>query len=72
MLIMLVIMNKLELVMALRKIAATQNCHLTIKAASKIADWLKDGTAYDITSYLEKQNRQWEEYHQDISRKLGH
>jgi len=67
---MLVIMNKLELVMVLRKIAATQNCHLTIKAASKIADWIKDGTAYDITSYLEKQDRQWEEYHQDISRRL--
>ena len=53
---MLVIMNKLELVIVLRKIAATQNCHLTLKAASKIADWLKDGTAYDITSYLEKQD----------------
>ena len=53
---MLVIMNKLELVRVLRRIAATQNCHLTIKAASKIADWLKDGTAYDITSYLEKQD----------------
>ena len=67
---MLVIMNKLELVMVLRKIAATQNCHLTIKAASKIADWIKSGTAYDITSYLKKQERQWEEYHQDISRRL--
>ncbi len=55
---MLVIMNKLELVMALRKIAARQNCHLTIKAASKIADWIKDGTAYDITSYLRKQDRE--------------
>jgi len=54
---MLVIMNKLELVIVLRKIAATQNCHLTIKAASKIADWIKDGTAYDITSYLKKQDR---------------
>ena len=52
---MLVIMNKLEIVMVLRKIAATQNCHLTLKAASKIVDWLKDGTAYDITSYLKKQ-----------------
>ena len=52
---MIIIMNKLELVMVLRKIAATQNCLLTIKAASKIADWLKDGTAYDITSYLKKQ-----------------
>jgi len=67
---MLVIMNKLELVMVLRKIAATQNCHLTIKAASKIADWIKDGTAYDITSYLKKQDRQRKEYHQDISRLL--
>jgi len=52
---MLVIMNKLELVIVLRKIAATQNCHLTIRAASKIADWLKDGAAYDISSYLKKQ-----------------
>jgi len=52
---MLVIMNKLELVIVLRKIAERENCHLTLKAASKIADWLKDETAYDITSYLKKQ-----------------
>jgi len=55
---MLVIMNKLEIVMVLRKIAEKENCHLTIKAASKIADWIKDGTAYDITSYLKKQGRE--------------
>lgn len=53
---MLVIMNKLELVMTLRKIAATEDCKLTIRAASKIADWIKEGTAYDITSYLKKQD----------------
>ena len=52
---MIVIMNKLELAIVLRKIAAKENCHLTIRAAVKIANWLKDGTAYDITSYLKKQ-----------------
>lgn len=55
---MLVIMNKLELVRTLRKIAANEDCHLTLRAASKIADWLKDGTAYDIASYLEKQEKE--------------
>lgn len=52
---MLVIMNKLELVKVLRQIAANEGCHLTLRAASKIANWLKDGTAYDISSYLKKQ-----------------
>jgi len=52
---MLVIMNKLELVRTLRQLASTEGCHLTLRAASKIANWLKDGTAYDITSYLKKQ-----------------
>jgi len=51
---MLVIMNKLELAKVLRAISATQDCHLTLRAAFKIADWIKDGTAYDITSYLKK------------------
>ena len=50
----LVIMNKLELVRTLRQIAFSQNCHLTLRAASKIVDWLKDGTAYSITSWLQK------------------
>lgn len=54
---MLVIMNKLELVRTLRQIAAAENCHLTLRAASKIADWLKEGTTYDITSYLIKQGK---------------
>ena len=48
-------MSKLELVIALRKIAATEYCELSIRAASKITDWTKDGTAYDITSYLKQQ-----------------
>ena len=48
----LIIMSKLELVRTLRAIAATEDCHLTLRAAAKIADWLKEGTAYDITSYL--------------------
>ena len=52
---MLVIMNKLELVRVLRQISANEGCRLTLRAASKIANWLKDGTAYDITSYLKKQ-----------------
>jgi len=50
---MLVVMNKLELVRKLRKIAASENCHLTLKAASKIADWIKGGTTYDITDVKE-------------------
>lgn len=54
---MLIIMNKLELVRTLRQIAAIENCHLTLRAALKIANWLKDGTAYDITSYLRKQEK---------------
>jgi len=53
---MLVIMNKLELVKTLRKIAESEDCHLTLRAASKIVNWLKEGTAYDITSYLKKQD----------------
>jgi len=53
----LVIMNKLELVRVLREIAASQNCHLTLKAASKIADWLKDGTAYNLQSWLKKNEK---------------
>lgn len=57
----LVIMNKLELVRALRAIAASEDCHLTLRASSKIADWLKDGTAYNITSWLEKQGKMPEE-----------
>ena len=48
-------MSKLELVIALRKIAATEDCRLSVHLASKIADWIKDGTAYDITSYLKRQ-----------------
>ena len=55
---MLVIMNKLELISVLRTIAATQNCHLTLKAASKIADWIKDGAAYDTSSYGKAASRQ--------------
>ena len=51
----LIIMNKLELVRTLREIAASEGCHLTLRAASKIASWLKDGTAYNITTWLEKQ-----------------
>jgi len=58
---MLVIMNKLELVRTLRQIAAVEECHLTLRAASKIAAWLKDGTAYDITSYLKKQEEREDE-----------
>ena len=54
--IVLVIMNKLELVRTLRKIAESEGCHLTLRAASKIANWLKEGTAYDITSYLKKED----------------
>lgn len=53
----LVIMNKLELVRTLREIAESQDCHLTLRAASKIADWLKEGTAYNITTWLKKQDR---------------
>ena len=53
---MLVIMNKLELVRTLRKIAESEGCHLTLRAASKIANWLKEGTAYDITNYLKKED----------------
>ena len=34
----LVIMNKLELIKTLREIASSENCHLTLRAASKIAD----------------------------------
>ena len=58
---MLVIMNKLELVIVLREIAKSEGCHLTIKAALKIANWLKDGTAYDINSYLKKQEEDKDE-----------
>ncbi len=47
-------MNKLEVVRALREIAASENCKLTLSAALKIANWLKDGTAYNITTWLEK------------------
>ena len=54
---MIVIMTKLELVIVLRKIAASQDCHLTLRAASKIADWLKEGRAYDISSYVIKGRR---------------
>jgi hypothetical protein len=50
----LVIMNKLELVKTLREIATNEDCHLTLRAASKIASWLKDGTAYNITSWIKK------------------
>lgn len=57
---MLVIMNKLELVIALRKIAEHRNCHLTLRAASAIADWLKEGTPFYIASisdYLKYQEQ---------------
>jgi len=54
---MVIIMTKLELVIVLRKIAALEGCHLTLRAASKIADWLKDGKAYDITSWIKKDGR---------------
>lgn len=53
----LVIMNKLELVRTLRQIAESEGCHLTLRAASKMADWLKEGTAYNITSWLERQEK---------------
>ena len=52
---MLIIMTQIELVRVLIKIAKNEDCHLTLRAAIKIANWLKDGTAYDITSYLKKQ-----------------
>jgi hypothetical protein len=45
----LVILTKLELVKLLREIAASENCHLTLRAASKIVTWLKeDGASYNI------------------------
>ena len=53
----LVIMNKLELVRTLREIAASEGCHLTLRAASKIAGWLKDETAYSITTWWKKQKK---------------
>lgn len=55
---MIVVMNKLELVRTLRKIAESEGCHLTLRAASKIANWIKDGTAYDVTSYLKRQEEE--------------
>jgi len=57
---MLVIMNKLELVRTLRAIASAEDCHLTLRAASKIANWIKDGTAYNITSYPENKEINYE------------
>lgn len=38
----LVIMNKLDVIKELREIARREGCHLTLKAALKIADWLKE------------------------------
>lgn len=40
---MIVVMTKLELVRKLRKIATTEGCHLTLRAANAIADWIKRG-----------------------------
>jgi len=51
-------MNKLELVKVLRTIAKSADCNLSLRAASKIASWLKDGTAYDIQTWIEKTDKQ--------------
>lgn len=48
----LVIMNKLELVRTLREIAKQEGCKLSLRAALKMAEWIKDGTAYNITTWL--------------------
>lgn len=54
----LVILNKLELVKMLREIAASENCHLTLRAASAIVNWLKeDGKSYSIIIGLKDGNK---------------
>lgn len=54
----LVILNKLELVRKLREIAANENCHLTLRAASKIVSWLKeDGKSYSIIVGLKEEDK---------------
>lgn len=54
----IIILNRLELVKILREIAATEGCHLSLRAASKIANWLKEETAYNITTWLQKVEEQ--------------
>ncbi len=43
---MIVIMTKLEVVETLRKIATSQGCHLSLRVAFSIADWLKGNAVH--------------------------